>query len=123
MRPFSQTLDLSALTLSSLCLIHCLLLPFAAAALPIFSVFAEMEWVHKLFVMLAVPISLVAFYQSRNVIARWIYPAALAAVGLGFLIASGFMESLHDHERVLTVIGAITLAVAHLWRWRLHLAR
>lgn len=118
----SAAIDASAITLSSLCLIHCLALPLMAAFLPVAGVFAEAEWVHKAFVAAALPISGFAILRSWNRQGGALF-ATLAIAGLGLLVSAAFVESLHDHETALTVIGAGLLASAHTWRWRLHARR
>ena len=60
----AAVLDTSAITLSGLCVIHCLALPVMAAFLPVAGVWAEAEWVHKVFVLFAVPVSGLAIWQS-----------------------------------------------------------
>jgi hypothetical protein len=115
----AAAIDASAMTLSGLCLIHCLLLPLVAVSLPVAGVLAEAEWVHKAFVAAALPISGFAIARS------WNRPSAagfawLALTGLALLCAGAFVEPLHDHETALTVLGAVILAGAHLWRWVSH---
>lgn len=118
----AAAIDASAITLSGLCLIHCLALPLMAAFLPVAGVLAEAEWVHKTFVAAALPISGVAILRSWNSPGGSLF-AALAIAGLGLLVSAAFVESLHDYETPLTVIGAGLLASAHIWRWRLHAGR
>jgi len=118
----AAAIDASAITLSGLCLIHCLALPLAAAFLPVAGVLAEAEWVHKAFVAAALPISGFAILRSLNSPGGGIF-SALAIAGLGLLVAAAFVENLHDHETPLTVTGAGLLASAHIWRWRLHAGR
>lgn len=107
-------LDASAVGLSSLCLIHCLALPVLAATLPLAGALAENEWIHRGFVLAAAPITGLAVWRAFPKDAVFIIGALL---GLAILIASAFVEALHDHETLLTVIGALTLASAHLWHW------
>ena len=110
-------LDGAALCLSALCIIHCLALPTLSVLLPVLASVAEAEWVHKTFVLFAVPIALIALFQViRTDIA--ILFGVLASIGLGLLIAGAFVESFHDYETPLTVAGAVFLAVAHVLRWR-----
>lgn len=115
-------IDASAVTLSGLCIIHCLALPIMSAALmPIFGAWAEAEWVHKLFVAVALPTSGLAIVRS------WPSPCgksftSLALFGLSLLVVSAFVEALHNHEMLLTVTGALVLASAHIWRWTQHRA-
>ncbi|MEM7728406.1 MAG: MerC domain-containing protein [Pseudomonadota bacterium] len=111
------TVDNAAVTLSALCVIHCLLLPIAATTLPLFGLWAENEWVHKGFVLAALPLSAFAFLTP----ARFRFASALRALaGLGavLLVAGAFVEAWHDYETVLTVLGATCLAAAHLARIR-----
>lgn len=115
----TAALDASAITLSALCLIHCLALPLLAAVLPIAGLFAEAEWVHKAFVATAVPIT------GLVVLRGWPHQggkafAALAVTGLGLLAGAAFIEALHDLETALTVAGACLLAAAHAWHWSTH---
>ena len=116
-----RAIDASAITLSGLCLIHCLALPLMAAFLPLAGVVAEAEWVHKAFVLAALPLSGFAIARgwNRGAGAGFIL---LAIGGLSLLLAAAFMEALHDYETPLTVLGALALASAHVWRW-LHHAR
>lgn len=44
----------------------------------------------------------------------------LAAAGLSLMLASAFMEALHDVETLITVTGAMMVATAHIWRWKHH---
>ena len=109
----TAVIDGSAITLSTLCLIHCLLLPILSATLPVAGVLAEAEWLHRGFILAAVPFSAIAL-TSRQL--SW--PAGLLIVfGFAFLIAGAFIEALHDYEVQLTVIGSLALASGHILRW------
>ena len=109
----AAVIDGSAIVLSSLCLIHCLALPIMSAALPVAGVWAEAEWVHRLFVLLAVPFALLAL-TSKYV---GYLTGALIVFGIGLLAAGAFVEAFHDHEVTLTVLGASLLAAGHGLRW------
>ena len=111
--PRAVTYDTSAIGLSGLCLIHCLALPFVAAAFPVLASAAEAEWLHRAFVLLAVPVSLMAMVRGGGAVF-----IGLALVGLSLLITGAFVEQLHDYETPLTVAGALFLAAAHIFRWR-----
>ena len=112
-------IDASAITLSGLCLVHCLALPLMAAFLPLAGVVAEAEWIHKAFVAAALPLSGFAIARgfSRGAGTGFIL---LATSGLALLMAGAFVEALHDYETPLTVIGALLLASAHVRRWLRH---
>ena len=111
--PGANVVDGSAIVLSSLCLIHCLALPLLSAVLPVAGVWAEAEWVHKAFVISAIPFSLIGLSSKRLTVPIGI----LIASGIGFLLLGAFVESLHDYETQLTVIGALLLASGHALRW------
>lgn len=116
MKANASILDGSAVGLSFMCLIHCLALPVISAFLPLAGVLAEIEWIHKLLVLIALPVTVLAITRHRKtrVAFSFIIPAVL---GLALLLAAAFVEELHDFETLLTTIGAILLASAHVWRW------
>jgi cytochrome bd-type quinol oxidase subunit 2 len=124
--PLSRThaFDHAAIGLSGLCVVHCLLLPLAAAFLPLLSAWAEAEWVHLLFVAIALPLTATALRRSHR---RHPLPAAvvaLATAGLLLLTLGAVGWPLHALETPLTVAGSLALAGAHLWNLRrLHAAR
>ena len=107
------TLDKVGLSLSALCVIHCLLLPVIGASLPIIGAWSEIEWVHKLLVVLALPVALSVIISNSAAT----YIRALAGAGIVLLFTAAFWEPLHDHETLLTVIGAILLGAAHMIRF------
>lgn len=119
--------DLTGIVLSFTCLIHCLALPLALLLAPALSRWIALpEGVHAAILLLALPAAAIAMKDGwrRH---RRIMPAVLAAAGLG-LLALGL--SAHEGwiaaadpgaaDRLLTSVGALTLAAAHLvnWRWR-----
>ncbi len=108
-------LDASAVGLSTLCLVHCLALPILAVSLPLAGALAENEWIHRALVLIVVPITGLAIWQAFPKDRVFILGAVL---GVAILLASAFVEALHDHETLLTTIGALILAGAHIWRWR-----
>lgn len=106
--------DSAATALSALCIVHCLALPIVASALPFLTVVAEAEWVHWLFAGLAIVIS--ASVPFRDVTARNLGFLAPAGLGIAFLLAGLFAEQIGGDETVLTVIGGVLVAFAHLRR-------
>lgn len=113
----NRVLDASAITLSGLCLVHCLALPALAVALPLAGLWAEQEWVHQVFALSALPITVLAMTRPFHEGARTSF-ILLAGSGLALLISAAFIEGLHDLETPLTVVGALLLATAHIRRWR-----
>ncbi len=118
-RASALTPDGPAIVLSSLCLLHCLALPVLAALVPVLGAWLDHEWLHKGMVLLAVPFTATAMFQYGNTV-RPILFAVVAFLGLTLMLAAVFVESLHDWETHLTVVGAVTLASAHVWRWSMH---
>lgn len=113
----ARVLDVSAIGLSGLCLIHCLVLPVVAVGLPFLGAWAQAEWVHLLFVALAAPISAVALFRR----AAKRPPTSLlllAASGLALLTLGALELPSHAVETPLSVAGGLILAAAHTWNLR-----
>ncbi|MEM5515373.1 MerC domain-containing protein [Henriciella sp. AS95] len=118
----ARAIDASAITLSGLCMIHCLALPLLAAMLPLAGAWAQAEWVHKAFVLIALPLSGFAIVRGSRSHAGAGF-ILLAVTGLTLLLAAAFLEPLHEVETPVTVTGALMLASAHIWRWSRHRKR
>lgn len=112
----SRAVDLSAMTASIVCVLHCAALPLLVGLLPASLLWLDSEWAHRTFVLIAVPISGYAIARSLAVGGQATF-VTTAVAGLVLLIAAAFAESLHDHETAITVAGAALLVVAHLSRW------
>jgi hypothetical protein len=114
----AKALDASAVGLSALCLVHCLALPALALLLPVLGLWAHAEWVHVVFVLVAAPVALLSFVDlSARRTRSW--PLATAAIaGLALMIAGALEFPTAADERVLTVLGGLLLAGAHLANWR-----
>ena len=115
-----STVDRAGVTISGLCLIHCLLLPLAASVLPMVGLIAENEVIHKALVLLAIFPASFAFFKPTSKFPQIIRSVAL--FGILALIAGGYVEAFHDFEKVLTVLGGMSLATAHLLRLKLELS-
>lgn len=115
MKPTSTSfLDASAISLSGLCLAHCLALPLVAAFSPLLSAWAEAEWVHGAVIGLAAPLSALALWrrgQRPRTIALALAGLSLMALGL-----AGWPRP--DLETPLTVAGSLSLAAAHFINWK-----
>ena len=99
-----------------MCIMHCLALPLAATMLPLAGALAENEAAHQALVLCAALAAAIGVIQSASQV-RW--PFAVAAVaGLALLASGAFVEALHDLETPLTILGALVLAGAHVYRWR-----
>ena len=110
----SSLLDASAISLSGLCLAHCLALPLVAALSPLAATWAEAEWVHGVAIGLAAPLSGLALWrrgQSASVILMSMAGLSLMALGVAHWPS-------HDIETPITVAGSLLLAGGHFLNWR-----
>lgn len=116
--PLLRSADGWAAIMSSLCLVHCLALPVAAALLPaaVDAGMAHNHVVHWALLLLTLPVSLWAlrrgWQRHRDLTPTWI-----AVPGL-LLMAAG--ASVHGAwEALLTVSGGVIAAWGHWRNWRL----
>ena len=83
-------MDVSAMTASVLCALHCAALPLVVGLLPASLLWVKAEWVHQLFVLLAVPLSGYAIVKSFQNKAHTGFIFA-ASIGLTLLVAAQFL--------------------------------
>ena len=110
----AKTFDTAGVAISSLCVIHCLLTPLLGLLLPIISSISEAEWIHKSLVIIAIPLFINLILRSGK---PYIFIPAIC--GIALLLAGAFLESMHDFETIVTIIGAFLLGAAHLLSLRL----
>ncbi len=99
---------------AAICIAHCALLPFLVFAAPALSAFApDTEWLHMPLVLFAVTLGGHAMVvgNSRH---KKRAPAALAIIGMAFLLASLAEDQLGELAEYLATVGAFTMAVAHI---------
>lgn len=117
----NHLLDRMGMSLSVLCLIHCLAFPFFILFVPSMDwLFTNETLVHWILLGLALPVSLVAFGHGLRYHGDWL---TLILGGLGLLLLIVGVSHLlgHESEFYLTVPGAFILFVAHVRNWRHHL--
>lgn len=116
--PYSHW-DKAGIAVSTLCFLHCLLVPISIAILPVVAVgVIEAEWIHTLFVTLTVPIALIA--QSRGFARHGSpIPILISFLGLSFLGSALLVHDILWLETGLTGIGAGMVAASHLVNHRL----
>ena len=119
--------DLTGIVLSFTCLLHCLTLPLLLLLAPALSRWIALpEGIHAAILLLALPAAAIAMRDGwrRH---RRLVPTVLAVSGLGLLALGlsaheGWIATADPEaaDRLLTSVGALTLAAAHLvnWRWR-----
>ena len=113
-------LDKIAVALSGLCLLHCLLLPFAVALLPFLGQLSG-DHFHEELLLFVVPVSLIALAAGFR---RHKHPEVLYFGGIGLVIL--ILGGTYVHEaygdipdRIVTVAGSIILAFTHYRNFRL----
>lgn len=109
-------IDRTAITLSGLCLVHCLA---GAVLLSLFAVSGD--WlshnVHLIGLMLALPLAGFALWRGIRVHGRRLI-GLLGAIGIALMAASLFLGHGTGPELLASVIGVSLLAAAHLWNLR-----
>ena len=107
-----------AIGASAACLVHCLALPLALAALPaLSSVLSLPESFHVWVLAIAIPTALLALLHGRARHGRgWPLVAGLSGLTL---LAIGALVLEGGSETLATVLGSLTLALAHIANWRM----
>ena len=116
----------AGIALSSACLVHCLALPLALLIAPALGGWLALpEWLHAAILLLALPAALIAMTDGWRRHRLWT-PPLLAAAGLGLLTLGlaaheGWLAAADPEiaNRLLTSVGAVSLAAAHLFNWRM----
>ena len=112
-RRFSSLLDKSAMTLSGLCLVHCLA---GSLLLTVFAVGSGWLGHNVHLIGLTVALPLAAFALWRGVALHHKFGVAvLGATGITLMAASLFVEHGDPGEILLSVIGVTMLGLAHWW--------
>ena len=112
-------LDIYAVGMCTLCLVHCVVLPLMTTLLPLAGLISEDEMVHRLLVLLAAPATLWLVYKAL-LVKRSSAFVFMALTGLSLLLVAAFVETLSRFETPLTLVGATVLGFAHLQRWFQH---
>ena len=116
----SPVLDQVAVALSGICLLHCLLLPFAVALLPFLGQFGD-DHFHVEMLAVVAPVSIIALYLGFRRHGRGGI-VAFGLVGLSLLAIGGTIAHTRYGllaDRTLTVAGSLLLAVTHYRNFRL----
>lgn len=115
-----------AAALSSLCLVHCLLMPLVLGVAPVAAALGTLDhhgpaWLHWALLALAAPVSVVAL--RRGVVRHGDdRPWQLAALGFLLMAAGAWVHGQEPLEQLLTVGGGLVVAFAHWRNWRLRRA-
>ena len=116
--PIRQLLDSLAVTISSVCAVHCLALPFIVAAYPLLGLWSMDDLLfHRLLLIVIIPISLIALllgyrrHRSRQVAVL----GMLGIVTLVLVVMFGHDWVSTTGERLATTAGGLTLASGHVF--------
>lgn len=107
--------DRLGITLSTLCLLHCVAIPLAGIVVPAFALGRlGGEWVHTLFALVLLPIAAAAFVPGFRRHRNW-QVLLLATAGLALLVAGSGVEIGLDEDAatLVTVAGGALLILAH----------
>lgn len=117
MQRLQAVMDRLAISLSFLCVAHCLLLPFAVVVLPILGAsFLEGEVFHYWLLFLVIPTSVYSLWLGCRKHGRLeIFTIGTFGLFLLCLIVFLGVDALGETlERLSTVVGASIIALAHL---------
>ena len=114
-------LDRFSIGLSALCLLHCLAIPLLISMTPVVATFAFAdESFHIALIALVVPTSALSLGLGCRKHRGW-GVVVIGLMGLGLLGTAAFAEAMglgEIGETVLTVLGALVVASAHVLNYR-----
>lgn len=113
-------LDRLGMTASTLCAIHCALVPIFLTALPLLGLeFLANEWVEITMIIASVILGTLSLSLSYRKQHRKLLPFLVLSAGFA-LIGTGHFSGITYHEPILIPLGGFTVAAAHLVNWRLN---
>lgn len=114
--------DRLAISLSFLCVLHCLALPLLVVMLPsVIALYFEGEAFHLWMIVAVIPTSLYALMMGCKQHQRYRL-LVMGAMGLSLLVAALLLEGTEIGERfekILTVLGSVLIVIGHLLNYRL----
>tara|TARA_B100001057_G_scaffold90415_1_gene86625 strand:+ start:54 stop:446 length:393 start_codon:yes stop_codon:yes gene_type:complete len=116
MRNLQATADKSAIGLSALCALHCLLLPITVVLYPnTTSVLPNDEIVHLSILFVVIPVSLFALFRGSQIHKRpsIFYFGVLGLIVLILALVAGHSIFGEYGEKILTLVGSGVLILAH----------
>lgn len=114
--------DFIGIGLSSVCIIHCILIPVALVFLPLTSLVYHLDkGIHAIFLFLIIPAVLFSIYSAKEVNKA----ALLLFSGLSLLVLAWGMHELTGWlpEIVLTLLGSGLLIAGHAVNYMHHQAK
>lgn len=121
-RELAFAADKTAIGLSFICAVHCLLLPIIIALLPALPLLAlEDEWFHRVLLVIVLPVSVFALLSG----VRKHKSNSVLIIGVGGLLVL-VIAAIAGHElfgetgeRLVTVFGSFLVATSHFRNFRL----
>lgn len=116
-RLLADIIESTAISASTLCMVHCLALPVLLFLVPgLLGAFVQSELFHLAALAMVAPAALAAFLLGYRRHGR-AGPALLGVSGVICLVL-GVAASLPVGETVMTVSGSLLLVAGHAWNWR-----
>ena len=122
MRTTQEYSDKTAISLSALCLVHCLLVPsFLVFLSGYLSLSYNNELIHYAILFIAIPVSLYALITGvRNHKSyAYLYAGLVGITALILAVTLGAQIWGETGEKALTTVGAILVAISHFKNYRL----
>ena len=122
MKAMQEFSDKTAISLSMICMVHCLVLPsFLVILSGYFTLSYENELVHYLLLLIAVPVSLYALINGARNHSNFIYLVSgiTGIISLIFAVTMGVELWDESGEIVFTSIGASLVAFSHYKNYKL----
>ncbi|RAJ23089.1 MerC domain-containing protein [Pedobacter cryoconitis] len=118
----TQRLDRLGMTASTLCAVHCALVPIFLTTLPLLGLeFLSNEWVEISMIVVSVLLGTLSLSMSYRKQHHKLLPFMVLFSGFA-LITIGHFSSMASLEPILIPLGGFTVAAAHLVNWRLNRA-
>ena len=122
MRTTQEYSDKTAISLSALCLVHCLLVPsFLVFLSGYISLSYNNELIHYAILFIAIPVSIYALIAGvkNHSSYTYLYVGLLGILTLILAVTLGVQIWGEAGEKILTTIGALLVAISHFKNYRL----
>ena len=122
MRLTQEYSDKTAISLSALCLVHCLLVPsFLVFLSGYITLSYNNEFIHYAILFIAIPVSLYALITGvkNHKSFTYLYVGLSGILALVLAVTFGVQIWGEVGEKILTTIGALLVAISHFKNYRL----
>lgn len=116
----SVNLDRIGITASTLCAIHCALVPIFLTTLPLLGLdFLANEWVEIIMILVSILLGTLSLSISYRKQHRKLLPFFVLFTGFA-IIGIGHFSGIESLEPILIPLGGLIVAGSHLVNWRLN---